>query len=84
MDVLLDSYEFVNRTIPIKDRRFCITHANFPSQFNLERCKQLGVCADVQPAWLWKDGATQLSISVNIQAPTRAMNTQPKMPRAPV
>jgi len=60
--VLLDAYEFVNRTTPIKDRRFCITHANFPSQFNLERCKQLGVCADVQPAWLWKDGATQLSI----------------------
>src|SRR5262249_20062462 len=22
------------------------------------RCRRLGVCADVQPAWLWKDGAT--------------------------
>jgi predicted amidohydrolase YtcJ len=62
MDVLLDSYEFVNRITPIKERRFCITHANFPSQHNLERCRALGVCADVQPAWLWKDGATQLSI----------------------
>jgi predicted amidohydrolase YtcJ len=62
MDVLLDSYEFVNRLIPIKERRFCITHANFPSQHNLERCRALGVCADVQPAWLWKDGATQLRI----------------------
>ena len=58
MDVLLDSYEFVDRIVPIKDLRFCITHANFPSQQNLERCKQLGVCADVQPAWLYKDGAT--------------------------
>jgi predicted amidohydrolase YtcJ len=57
MDVLLDAYEFVNRETPIKDLRFCITHANFPSQHNLERCKALGVCADVQPAWLWKDGA---------------------------
>ena len=28
---------------PIKDLRFCITHANFPSKHNLERCKQLGV-----------------------------------------
>ena len=28
---------------PIKDLRFCITHANFPSQHNLERCKELGV-----------------------------------------
>jgi predicted amidohydrolase YtcJ len=58
MDVLLDAYELVNRTVPIKDRRFCITHANFPSQQNLERCQRLGVCADVQPAWLWKDGTT--------------------------
>ncbi len=56
MDVLLDAYEFVNREKPIKDLRFCITHANFPSRQNLERCKALGVCADVQPAWLWKDG----------------------------
>jgi len=58
MDVLLDAYEFVNRITPIKEMRHCITHANFPSQRNLERCQQLGVCADVQPAWLYKDGAT--------------------------
>jgi predicted amidohydrolase YtcJ len=62
MDVLLDAYEFVNRLVPIRDRRFCITHANFPSLHNLERCKQLGVCADIQPAWLYKDGATQLDL----------------------
>jgi predicted amidohydrolase YtcJ len=62
MDVLLDAYEFVNRLTPIKDRRFCITHANFPSRHNLERCKALGVVADVQPAWLYKDGATQLDL----------------------
>jgi predicted amidohydrolase YtcJ len=43
---------------PIKEMRYCITHANFPSQHNLERCQRLGVCADVQPAWLYKDGAT--------------------------
>jgi predicted amidohydrolase YtcJ len=62
MDVLLDAYDFVNRQIPIKDLRFCITHANFPSQRNLERCQRLGVCADVQPAWLWKDGTTLLRV----------------------
>ncbi|MFL5245237.1 MAG: amidohydrolase [Gemmataceae bacterium] len=62
MDELLDAYEFVNRMIPIKDRRFCITHANFPSQRNLELCQQLGVCADVQPIWLWKDGTTLLKV----------------------
>jgi predicted amidohydrolase YtcJ len=58
MDVLLDAYEFVNRQTPIKARRFCITHANFPSARNLARCRELGVCADVQPAWLYKDGTT--------------------------
>jgi predicted amidohydrolase YtcJ len=58
MDVLLDAYEMVNRMTPIKDMRFCITHANFPSKHNLERCKELGVCADVQPAWFYKDGST--------------------------
>jgi predicted amidohydrolase YtcJ len=58
MDVLLDGYEFADRIVPIKDLRFCITHANFPSQRNLERCQKLGVCADVQPAWLYKDGET--------------------------
>jgi predicted amidohydrolase YtcJ len=58
MDVLLDAYEEVNRLVPIRSLRMCITHANFPSKHNLERCKELGVCADVQPAWLYKDGHT--------------------------
>ena len=62
MDVLLDAYEFADKISPIKDKRFCITHANFPSQLNLERCKKLGVCADVQPAWLYKDGGTLVKV----------------------
>jgi predicted amidohydrolase YtcJ len=62
MDVLLDAYEFADRFVPIRDLRFCITHANFPSQNNLERCRKLGVCADVQPAWLYKDGDALLRL----------------------
>ena len=62
MDELLDAYEFVNRLTPIKELRYCITHANFPSKRNLERCQTLGVCADVQPAWLYKDGTTLLKV----------------------
>ncbi|HEX7899753.1 MAG TPA: amidohydrolase [Planctomycetota bacterium] len=57
MDVLLDAYEAVGG---IRGKRWCITHANFPSRRNLERCRALGVTADVQPAWLFKDGATLL------------------------
>ena len=73
MDVLLDAYEFVDRLTPIEAMRYCITHANFPSQNNLERCKKLGVCADVQPAWLWKDGHTLL----NVLGPQRMRWFQP-------
>jgi predicted amidohydrolase YtcJ len=62
MDELLDAYEFVDRVTPIKDLRLCITHANFPSRRNLERCRKLGVVADVQPAWLYKDGTTLLNV----------------------
>jgi predicted amidohydrolase YtcJ len=62
MDVLMDAYELVNRQVPLKELRCCITHANFPSPRNLELCRQLGVCADVQPAWLWKDGTTLLNV----------------------
>ncbi|HVR85008.1 MAG TPA: amidohydrolase [Planctomycetota bacterium] len=60
MDVLLDAYSDTDRKTPIREMRWCITHANFPSQRNLEICKRLGVCADVQPAWLYKDGTTLL------------------------
>jgi len=62
MDVLMDAYAAVNGKTPIRDLRWCITHANFPSQRNLELCRSLGVVADVQPAWLYKDGATMQRI----------------------
>jgi predicted amidohydrolase YtcJ len=62
MDELLDAYEFVDRSTPIKHLRHCITHANFPSKRNLERCQKLGVVADVQPAWFYKDGTTLLNV----------------------
>lgn len=58
MDVLLDLYENVQRELDITQRRFQMTHANFPSAHNLDRCRRLGVGADLQPAWLWKDGAS--------------------------
>ena len=73
MDVLLDAYEKVDRKISIKDRRWCITHANFPSPRNLERCRTLGVCADVQHAWLYKDGTSLL----NLLGPERLRWFQP-------
>ena len=58
VDALLDAYEEVSREIDIREHRPCITHANFMSREAIERMQRLGVVADLQPAWLWLDGAT--------------------------
>jgi predicted amidohydrolase YtcJ len=55
-DALLDAYENVNRTIPIGDRRFTVTHGNFPDARAIERSKKMGVVYDIQPFWLYLDG----------------------------
>jgi predicted amidohydrolase YtcJ len=55
-DLLLDAYEEANKTIPLKDRRFTVTHVNFPNQQAIERAKRLGVVFDSQPAWHHLDG----------------------------
>jgi predicted amidohydrolase YtcJ len=55
-DALLDSYEYANRAIPIHDRRFAVTHGNFPNPQAIERSRKLGIVYDVQPSWLYLDG----------------------------
>ena len=60
MDVLLDCYENIQKQTDIRSRRFGLTHANFQSEKNFKRCRQLGIVADMQPAWLYKDGASLL------------------------
>jgi predicted amidohydrolase YtcJ len=58
MDELLTAYAHADDVIGIRGRRWLITHANFTSAANLKRCAELGVGADLQPAWLWKDTRT--------------------------
>jgi predicted amidohydrolase YtcJ len=58
VDVLLDCYEAAQGETDIRHRRFEICHANFQSAENFERCSALGVVADIQPAWLYKDCAS--------------------------
>ena len=57
-DALLDAYELANRTIPIHDRRFTVTHGNFPNPQAIESSKKLGVAylRNIQPFWLYLDG----------------------------
>lgn len=55
VDLLLDVYDEVNKIKPIKERRFSIIHANFFTKEAMEKMKRLGVYADMQPAWFYKD-----------------------------
>lgn len=55
---LVDAYEEVNKTTPIKETRPCITHCNFMTAQAIERMAKLGVSADIQPAWLYLDSRT--------------------------
>jgi predicted amidohydrolase YtcJ len=55
VDLLLDVYGEVNKLKPIKDRRFSIIHGNFFSEEAIKKMSELGVYANAQPAWFYKD-----------------------------
>jgi predicted amidohydrolase YtcJ len=55
VDLLLDVYEQVNKIKPIKDKRFSIIHGNFFTDLAIQRMAELGVYADAQAAWFYKD-----------------------------
>ncbi len=57
VDLLLNAYEEVNKTIPLEDRRFSIIHGNFFTPASISRMHRLGVYADMQAAWFYKDAA---------------------------
>ncbi|HWB04517.1 MAG TPA: amidohydrolase [Verrucomicrobiales bacterium] len=55
---LLDVYADLSRTLPVRDTRPCLTHANFMSQEAVQQIAKLGVVVDMQPAWLYLDART--------------------------
>jgi predicted amidohydrolase YtcJ len=55
---MIDAYAEVNNEFPVRAARPCISHANFMTADAVRRMKELGVVADLQPAWLYLDGAT--------------------------
>jgi predicted amidohydrolase YtcJ len=55
---LLEVYDELNRELPMRDTRPCITHANFQSREAIETARRLGVVMDIQPAWLYLDTRT--------------------------
>ncbi len=72
-DLLLEAYEAADRERPIRDRRFTLTHANFPNREVIERCRRLGVVIDMQPAWLHLDG----DALVKVLGPRRIQDFHP-------
>jgi predicted amidohydrolase YtcJ len=55
-DVVLDAYEAANRDKPIRERRFTISHVNFPNETAVKRAAAMGVAFDCQPPWHHLDG----------------------------
>jgi len=55
VDLMLDAFEEVNRISPLKNRRFSIIHGNFYTPEAITKMRKLGVYADMQPAWFYKD-----------------------------
>jgi len=55
VDLLLDVYETVNEIKSIRESRFSIIHGNFYTDEAIHRMGELGVYADMQPAWFYKD-----------------------------
>jgi predicted amidohydrolase YtcJ len=59
VDAMVEAYERINRDdFPVRDRRPSITHASFMSAEAIAKMKELGVVANLQPAWLYLDGNT--------------------------
>ena len=57
---LIDAYDEINDEFRVRDMRPCITHSNFMSPEAVQRMAEIGIVADLQPAWLERDGATLL------------------------
>ncbi len=62
VDLLLDVYEEVNQRKPIADRRFSIIHGNFFTDRAMQRMSRMGIYADMQAAWFYKDADAMLKI----------------------
>src|SRR5215467_10289979 len=60
VQAMIDAYGEINNEFPVANARPSITHANFMPPGGIEKIKKLGIVLDLQPDWLWLDGATLL------------------------
>lgn len=57
---LVDAYAQVNKSYPVAKFRPCLSHANFTNEQIMNTMKEVGVIVDMQPVWLYLDGAALL------------------------
>jgi predicted amidohydrolase YtcJ len=55
VDAVLDAFAAADADRSIRDRRFTLIHAYFPTPAVARRAAALGVAVDTQPAWYYKD-----------------------------
>jgi predicted amidohydrolase YtcJ len=55
VDTLLAAFEEVQQSRNIKDKRFSIIHGNFFTPEAIHKMSELGIYANMQPAWFFKD-----------------------------
>jgi predicted amidohydrolase YtcJ len=55
---LLAAYAEVDKEMPVRPTRPCISHSNFMSREAVEQAARLGVMLDIQPVWLYLDAHT--------------------------
>lgn len=55
VDVLLSAMEEIHKITPIESKRFSIIHGNFYTANAIVKMAKMGVYADMQPAWYFKD-----------------------------
>lgn len=58
VETILEVYEELAKTMPIRKMRHCITHSNFMSPKSVATLSRLNVTALAQPAWLYLDART--------------------------
>jgi len=58
VEAIVEAYERVNKDFPVRELRPSITHANFMTPDIIQKMKALGIVANLQPDWLYLDGAT--------------------------
>jgi len=58
---MVDTYERINREFSVGSMRPCICHSNFMSLEAIRTMQRVGIVADLQPIWLYLDGATLMA-----------------------